>query len=57
MGNLLLNLTLGEPLFLVKNLPSFDDPIEMYVLLLGAFPMCIHDLVNCSLLKDFGFEF
>jgi hypothetical protein len=51
MEKLLLNLAPHEPLALMKNLPCFDDPVELYVLLVGAINLCIHDLINYSLLK------
>jgi hypothetical protein len=46
MGKLLLNLTPGEPLALMKKLPCFDDPIELDVLLVGALHLGVHDLIN-----------
>jgi hypothetical protein len=56
MGKLLLNLAPGEPLSLVKKLPYFDNPVELYVLLVGAFHLCIHDSINCILLKEVRVE-
>jgi hypothetical protein len=45
MGKLLLNLTLGEPLALVKEFPCFDNLIELDVLLVGSLHLGVHDLV------------
>jgi hypothetical protein len=46
MGKLLLNLTLGEELSMVKKLHCFYDPIELDVLLEGALHISVHDLIN-----------
>jgi hypothetical protein len=54
---LLPNLALGESLPLVKKLPFFDDPIELYVLLAGAFHLCIHDSINYKFIKAVRVEF
>jgi hypothetical protein len=51
MGKLLLNLTPGEPLSLVKKLSCFDNPIELYVILVGALCLGVHDLIHCILLN------
>jgi hypothetical protein len=47
MGKLLLNLTLGEPLAMMKKLPYFDDPIVLDVLLASALHLGFHDPINC----------
>jgi hypothetical protein len=57
MGKLLLNLALGKPLALVKKFPYFDDSIELDLLLVGSFHLCIHDLIKFSLIKVVRFEF
>jgi hypothetical protein len=50
MGKLLLNLTPGEPLTLVKRFPPcFDDSIELDFLLVGALYFGVHDPINCFL--------
>jgi hypothetical protein len=46
-----MNLAPGEPLAMVNKLLCFDNPVELYVLLTGAFHLCIHDSINYSLLK------
>jgi len=51
MKKLLLNLTPCEALSLVKELPCFDNPIELYVLLVGVLLIGVHDLVDCSMLN------
>jgi hypothetical protein len=53
MGKILLNLTLGEPLSLVKKLPYFDDPIELDVLLASALHIGVHDSINFLLFNVF----
>jgi hypothetical protein len=45
MGKILLNLTPGEPLALVKKLSCFDNLIELYVLLAGFLHLGFHDLI------------
>jgi len=50
MGELLLDLILGEPLALVKKLPWFDIPKELYILLVGALQLVVHNSVHYSLL-------
>jgi hypothetical protein len=57
MGKLLLNLTPGEPLALMKKLPCFDDPIELDVLLVGALHLEVHDPINCRMFNAFEIEF
>jgi hypothetical protein len=47
MGKLLLNLTLGEPLALVKKLSFFDEPIELDVILVDYLHIGVHDLIKC----------
>jgi hypothetical protein len=56
MGKLLLNLTPGEPLALMKKLPCFDDPIELDVLLVGALHLGVHDLINCHMFNAVRIE-
>jgi hypothetical protein len=57
MGKIPLNLDPSQPLTLVKKFPYFNDSIEIYVLLAGAFHLCIHDLINCSFLKVVKVDF
>jgi hypothetical protein len=57
MEKLLLNLAPGEPLALVNKLPCFDDPIELYVLLAGAFHLCIYNSINVSRSRQSGLSF
>jgi hypothetical protein len=57
MGKLLLNLTPGEPLALVKEFPCFDDLIELDVLLVGSLHLGVHDLINYHLLNAVRIEF
>jgi hypothetical protein len=53
MGKNLLNLAPSEPLALVKKFPCFDDPVVLYVLLVGSFQLCIHDEINyVSMMKS-----
>jgi hypothetical protein len=56
MGKLLLNLTPGEPLALVKKFPYFDDPIELDVLLVGALHLGVHDPINYFLFNAVKIE-
>jgi hypothetical protein len=48
MGELLMDLFLGQPLAMVKKLNYFDNLIEFYVLLERALQLGVHDLVHCS---------
>jgi hypothetical protein len=52
MGKILLNITPGEPLSLVKKLPYFDNPIELDVLLVGALHLGVHDSINYHLFNS-----
>jgi hypothetical protein len=56
MGKLLLNLTPGEPLSLMKNLLFFDDPIELYVLPVGSLCLSVHDPINYLLFNEVNIE-
>jgi hypothetical protein len=56
-GKPLLNLTLGEPLALVKKLPCFDDLIELDVLLVGSLHLGVHDLINYIMFNGVNIEF
>ena len=49
MGKLLLNLVPGEPLALVQDLSSFDNPIQLDLLLSGVLDLYVHDLISCGL--------
>jgi hypothetical protein len=49
MGKLLLNLALGEPLALVKELSYFDNPIKLDPLLESSLNLSVHDLINGGL--------
>jgi hypothetical protein len=55
-GKLLLNLTPGEPLALVKKFPCFDDLIELDVLLAGSLHLGVHDMIHYFLLNAFRIE-
>jgi hypothetical protein len=54
MRKLLLNLTPGEPLALMKKLPCFDDPIEFDSLLVGVLCLGVHDLIKFTCLMQEG---
>jgi hypothetical protein len=56
MGKLLLNLTPDEPPAMVKELPFFDDPIELDVLLAVALHLGVHDPIKYLLLHAFRTE-
>jgi hypothetical protein len=56
-GKLLLNLAPGEPFSLVKKFPCFDDPIDLYGLLVSSFHIFIHDFITCILLKEVMVDF
>ena len=45
MGKLLLNLVFGETLALVKELASFDNPIELDLLLASVLDFHVHDTI------------
>ena len=45
MRKLLLNLVPGEPLALVQELASFDNPIQLDVLLASALYFHVHDTI------------
>jgi len=47
MRKMLLNLTSGEPLFLMNKLPCFDDLIEFGGLLAGVLCVGVHDMIKC----------
>jgi hypothetical protein len=53
----LLNLTHGDPLSLMKNLPYFDDLIELDVLLAGSFIIGVHDMINCHMFNAINIYF
>jgi len=57
MGGLLLNLTFGESLVLVKEFHCFNDLIELDVLLVGSLHLFFHDLIGYHLLTRCRFEF
>jgi hypothetical protein len=57
MGNIMLNLTLGEPLSLLKKFPCFDKLIELDVLLEGVIHIGVHDTINCLLFNEFMIYF
>jgi hypothetical protein len=50
-GEHLLDLILGKPLSLVKQLPSIYNSIKLYVLLVGVIHLSIHDLVHYRFLN------
>ena len=49
MRKLLLNLTLGEPLAVVEQLPCFNNLKELDLLLLGVLNLSIHNSIRCFL--------
>jgi hypothetical protein len=51
MGKFILNLSLGEPISMMKKLPYFDDLIEFDALLAGSLIIGVHDLIkfHCSM--------
>jgi hypothetical protein len=57
MGKLLLNMTLGEPLALMKKFLCFDDPIELDGLLESVLCFGVHDLINFFLVDAVRIEF
>jgi hypothetical protein len=57
MGKLLLNLTLGESLSLMKKLPCFDNPINFDSLLVGVLCLGFHDPINYLLFDVVRIEF
>jgi len=57
MGEILLNLTLGEPLALVKKSPYFDDPIKLDVLLESGLCLGFHDSFNYLFFNVVRIEF
>jgi hypothetical protein len=56
MRILLLNLSLGEPLALVQELPCFDNSIKMDPLLVTALDLFVHNMINGFQLYEFGVE-
>ena len=54
---LLLNLTLGEPLSLVKKLPCFYELKHLDVQIVISLHLNFHDMVNCIFLNVFRIEF
>jgi hypothetical protein len=46
MGELLLNLALGEPLSLVQELPCSDNLIKLDPLLVSSINMSVPDMIN-----------
>ena len=49
MRKLLLNLVLGEPLTLVKELAYFDNSIQLDIMLASVLDLHVYDLISCSL--------
>ena len=45
MRKLLLNLVLSEPLALVQELASFDNPIQLDIMLASVLDLHVHDTV------------
>ena len=45
MRKFLLNLVPGEPLSLVQELASFDNPIQLDLLLASVFDLHVHDAI------------
>jgi hypothetical protein len=56
MVKLLLNFPTSEPLALVKKFPYFDNLVEIHIILVGVFHLCIHDLINCIMFKEIMVE-
>jgi hypothetical protein len=52
MGKFLLDLIPSELLAIVKKLLYFDNPVELYILLVSALHFSIHDLVYCILFNE-----
>ena len=52
MRKLILNLVLVEPLALVKELACFDNSIQLDILLVSVFDLCVHDALSCSLFQE-----
>ena len=46
MGKLLLSLVPGDPLALVWELPNFDNPIQLDLLLASVLDLCVHDPIS-----------
>jgi hypothetical protein len=57
MGKLPLNLTLGDPLALMKKLPRFGDPIELDGLLVVFLCISFHDIIKCRMLDTIKIHF
>ena len=53
MRKLLLNLVPGEPLSLVQDLASFDNPIQLNLLLASVLDLCVHDTINGGMFHAF----
>jgi hypothetical protein len=56
MRTFLLNLTSGEPLALVQELPYFDDSIKLDPLMSSALDLCVHNMIVGCLLYVVGVE-
>ena len=46
MRKFLLNLAPGEPLALVQEMPSLDNPIKLDPMLASDLDLCVHDHIN-----------
>ena len=56
MGKLPLNSTPSELLVMVKELPYFDDTIELDVLLARSVRLDVYDPINCLLFNAFNID-
>jgi len=56
MRKFLLKFSLGEPLVVVKELPHFDNLINMKLLLASALDLCVHNMIGGFLLHAIRFE-
>jgi hypothetical protein len=57
MGKLLLNLTPGEPLALMKKFPCFDNLIELDGKFEGVIFLGVHDVIKCPMFVAVKNEF
>ena len=56
MRKILLNLVPGEPLALVQELASFDNPIQLDLLSASVLDLHVHDIVCGGMLVGFNPE-
>ena len=53
MGKLLMNLVPGEPLALVREFSSFENPIQLDLILESVINLCVHDPISCGMFHAF----